>query len=74
MHVSDLLVGRRRLLSSGSGGVPATPELLQSCAEHGISEQVEVVPASRVGEALERLERGDVRYRFAVDTAELAPE
>lgn len=72
VEVSDLLVGRKRLLSAGSGGLPATRELLEFCAEHDIAAQVEVLPAGRVDEALERLEHGDVRYRFVIDTSELA--
>lgn len=72
LDVMSLLIGRKRVLSAGSGGRPATQELLDFCAEHGIGADVEVLPASRVGEALKRLERGDVRYRFVLDTAELA--
>ncbi|NAZ85365.1 NAD(P)-dependent alcohol dehydrogenase [Kineococcus indalonis] len=72
VDVLDLLVGRKRLTSGGSGGLPATRELLAFCAEHGITAQVEVLPAARAAEALERLQRGDVRYRFVLDTGELA--
>ena len=31
----------------------------------------EVLPISRVNEALDRLERGDIRYRFVLDLKEL---
>lgn len=71
LDVTSLLIGRKRVLSAGSGGRPATRELLDFCAEHAIAADVEVLPASRASEALARLERGDVRYRFVLDTAEL---
>jgi len=58
-------------LRLNSGGPPATRELVALRAEHGITAQAEVRPASRVDEALARLEQGDVRYRFVIDTTEL---
>ncbi|WP_329791798.1 NAD(P)-dependent alcohol dehydrogenase [Lentzea sp. DG1S-22] len=66
-----LLVGRKKLTSGGSGGVPATTAMLEFCAAHGITADVEVLPSARVSEALDRLERGDVRYRFVLDMSDL---
>jgi len=63
----DLLLGRRSLSSAGSGGLRATQELLDFCGEHGITADVEVVPAASLPAALERLARNDVRYRFSLD-------
>jgi uncharacterized zinc-type alcohol dehydrogenase-like protein len=67
----DLLVGRKKLSSAGSGGRPATAALLDFCAEHGVTADVEVLPSGRVAEALDRLERNDVRYRFVLDLSDL---
>ncbi|SDG68460.1 uncharacterized zinc-type alcohol dehydrogenase-like protein [Lentzea fradiae] len=67
----DLLVGRKKLSSGGSGGVPATAAMLEFCAEHGVAADVEVLPSARVGEALDRLGRGDVRHRFVLDLSDL---
>jgi uncharacterized zinc-type alcohol dehydrogenase-like protein len=74
----DLLVGRKRLASGGSGGHRSTQELLDFCGEHGIVADVEVVPAAEASEALERLARNDVRYRFVlalgdIDRMEVLP-
>lgn len=66
-----LLVGRKSIASAGSGGIPGTRALLAFCAEHGITADVEVLPAREVGTALERLARNDVRYRFVLDVAGL---
>jgi uncharacterized zinc-type alcohol dehydrogenase-like protein len=67
----DLLVGRKRLASAGSGGRRSTQELLDFCGEHGIVADVEVLASREVGTALERLAKGDVRYRFVLDLAGL---
>ncbi|MUK03224.1 alcohol dehydrogenase catalytic domain-containing protein [Vibrio cholerae] len=62
-----LLIGRKSLASAGSGGTKATQEMLDFCGTHGIAADVEVLPVIRVDEALERLRRHDVRYRFVLD-------
>ncbi len=67
----DLLIGRKSLASAGSGGRPYTQELLDFCGEHGITADVEVLPSREVATALDRLARGDVRYRFVLDLADL---
>lgn len=67
----DLLIGRKHLSSAGSGGRPASAELLAFCAEHGITADVEVLPSARINDAFDRLERGDVRYRFVLDMSDL---
>ncbi|GAA1301319.1 NAD(P)-dependent alcohol dehydrogenase [Saccharothrix xinjiangensis] len=72
VEAMDLLVGRKKLSSSGSGGRPATAAMLDFCAAHGITADVEVLPSARVAEALERLERNDVRHRFVLDLSDLS--
>ncbi|MEU8393842.1 NAD(P)-dependent alcohol dehydrogenase [Nonomuraea sp. NPDC048892] len=67
----DLLVGRKKLSSAGSGGRPATAAMLEFCAEHGITAEIELLPSARVNEALDRLGRNDVRYRFVLDLSDL---
>ncbi|MFF4490485.1 NAD(P)-dependent alcohol dehydrogenase [Streptomyces sp. NPDC001544] len=67
----DLLIGRKKLSSAGSGGRPSTAAMLRFCAEHGITADIELLPSSQVNTALERLERNDVRYRFVLDMSDL---
>ena len=71
LDTMDLLIGRKRLTSGGSGGRPATAEMLEFSAHHGISADVEVLPSAQVNEALDRLARNDVRYRFVLDMSDL---
>ncbi|HEX6345540.1 NAD(P)-dependent alcohol dehydrogenase [Umezawaea sp.] len=68
----DLLIGRKKLSSAGSGGLPATAEMLDFCAARGITADVEVLPSARVADALDRLDRNDVRYRFVLDLSDLS--
>lgn len=62
-----LLVGRKSLAASGSGGVSSTQAMLDFAAEHGVVADVEVLAADQVSIALERLRANDVRYRFVLD-------
>ncbi|MFH8735773.1 NAD(P)-dependent alcohol dehydrogenase [Streptomyces sp. NPDC017964] len=68
----DLLVGRKKLSSAGSGGRPATAAMLDFCAENGIGADIELLPSAQVNEALDRLRRNDVRYRFVLDMSDLS--
>ncbi|SFO94923.1 NAD(P)-dependent alcohol dehydrogenase [Amycolatopsis rubida] len=71
VQATDLLIGRKKLSSAGSGGRPATAAMLEFCAQHGITADIELLPSARVNEALDRLARNDVRYRFVLDLSDL---
>lgn len=66
-----LIGGRRRLAGSMIGGIRETQEMLDFCARHGLVSDVEVIPIQQINEAYERTIKGDVRYRFVIDTASL---
>jgi uncharacterized zinc-type alcohol dehydrogenase-like protein len=66
-----LLFGRRQLAGSIIGGIRETQEMLDFCAEHGITADVEVIPIQKVNEAYDRLAKGDVKYRFVIDMVSL---
>ncbi len=67
----DLIFGRKRLAGSLIGGIRETQEMLDFCAEHGITADVEVIPIQSINAAYERMLRGDVKYRFVIDMASL---
>ncbi|MFD2470483.1 NAD(P)-dependent alcohol dehydrogenase [Amycolatopsis silviterrae] len=71
VQATDLLIGRKKLSSAGSGGRPATAALLEFCAQHDVAADIELLPSARVNEALDRLARNDVRYRFVLDMSDL---
>ncbi len=67
----NLIMKRRRLAGSLIGGIKETQEMLDYCAEHGITSDVEVINIDYINEAYERMIKGDVRYRFVIDMASL---
>jgi alcohol dehydrogenase (NADP+) len=62
---------RRNIAGSLIGGVAETQEMLDFSAEHGIVADVELIPIQEVNTAFERLETGDVKYRFVIDMTSL---
>ena len=71
LQVGTLMDNRRSLAASGIGGMPETQEMLDYCAEKGITSDVEVIDMSYINEAYERVLKSDVRYRFVIDMASL---
>ena len=66
------LAGMRRSLSGSMiGGIPETQEMLDFCAEHDVTPEIEVIAPEYINEAYERVLASDVRYRFVIDTASL---
>ena len=45
--------------------------MLDFCAEHGITADIELIRMGQINEAYERMLRGDVKYRFVIDMASL---
>ncbi|MBC7692956.1 MAG: NAD(P)-dependent alcohol dehydrogenase [Methylotenera sp.] len=67
----SLIMKRRQVGGSLIGGIAETQEMLDYCAEHGITSDVEMIPITGVDEAYERMIRGDVKYRFVIDLKSL---
>ncbi|GAB3989495.1 NAD(P)-dependent alcohol dehydrogenase [Nocardioides marmoraquaticus] len=68
----SLLPFRRAIEGSMVGGLPETQEMLDFCAEHGITATVEVITADQVDDYYDKVVHGDVRYRAVIDVASLA--
>ncbi len=66
-----LALARRSLSGSNIGGIAETQEMLDFCAEHGVTPEIEVIEADYVNEAYERVLASDVRYRFVIDISTL---
>ena len=66
-----LIFGRRSLAGSLIGGIAETQEMLDSCAEHEVRPEIEVITPDYINEAYERMLASDVRYRFVIDTESL---
>ncbi|MFD8425390.1 NAD(P)-dependent alcohol dehydrogenase [Streptomyces sp. NPDC059466] len=69
LNLFSVISGRKSLAGSGIGGIQETQEMLDFCAEHGLGAEIELISASEINDAYERVLSSDVRYRFVIDTA-----
>jgi uncharacterized zinc-type alcohol dehydrogenase-like protein len=66
------VVSKRRSISGSMiGGIAETQEMLDFCAEHNLTPEIEVITPDYINEAYERVLASDVRYRFVIDTESL---
>lgn len=66
-----LLMRRRSLSGSLIGGLPETQEMLDFCAQHNITSEIEMIRMDQINDAYERMLKSDVKYRFVIDMASL---
>ena len=66
-----LIFYRRSLAGSLIGGLGETQEMLDFCAERGITADIELIAIDKINEAFERMLKSDVKYRFVIDMATL---
>jgi uncharacterized zinc-type alcohol dehydrogenase-like protein len=45
--------------------------MLDFCAEHKITSDIEIIPIQEINKAYERILKSDVKYRFVIDLASL---
>lgn len=69
--VFNLIFGRKSIAGSLIGGIKETQEMLDFCAEKGLTADIEMIPVQKVNEAYERMLKSDVKYRFVIDMASL---
>ena len=66
------LTGKRiGVAGSNIGGIRETQEMLDFCAAHGITCDVETIRIQQINKAYERMLKNDVKYRFVIDIATL---
>lgn len=69
--VANLIFKRRHLAGSLIGGIAETQEMLDFCAEHGITSDIELIDIQDINQAYDRMLKSDVKYRFVIDMASL---
>jgi uncharacterized zinc-type alcohol dehydrogenase-like protein len=67
----NLIMQRKTLAGSLIGGIRETQEMLDFCAEHNITSDIELISIDQINEAYERVLKSDVKYRFVIDMASL---
>ena len=68
----SLVMRRRSLAGSLIGGIRETQEMLDFCAERGLTADVEVIRIQDIEMSYTRMVKSDVKYRFVIDMASLA--
>ncbi|MQM15745.1 hypothetical protein Taro_048695 [Colocasia esculenta] len=68
-RTSPYRLRKRVVAGSVIGGMRETQEMMDLCGKHNVTCDIEVVSPDRINEAMERLARNDVRYRFVIDIA-----
>lgn len=67
----NIIHGRRSFAGSNIGGIAETQEMLDFCFKHNITADSEIINIQDVNTAFDRLEKGDVKYRFVIDMSSL---
>lgn len=71
LRADKLILGRKSIAGSLIGGLPETREMLEFCAKHGITADVEIIPIDQVNEAFDNVVNKNVRYRYVIDMSTL---
>lgn len=67
LNTGALVMKRRSILGSLIGGLAETQEVLDFCAAHNITCDIEMLDIQNINAAYERMKQGDVKYRFVID-------
>ncbi len=67
----NLMLPRRSIGGSATGGMKETQEMIDFCAKHNLVSDVEMIKMQDINAAWERMQKNDVRYRFVIDMASL---
>lgn len=69
LQIANLSVvfGQKCIAGSLIGGLDQTQAVIDFCAAHDVMPEIELVPLAQINQALDRLRRNDVKYRFVVE-------
>ncbi|WP_449433466.1 NAD(P)-dependent alcohol dehydrogenase [Pseudomonas putida] len=71
IHGGLLMRNNRSIAGSIIGGIQATQEMLEFCAEHQVLADCEMIAMQDINSAFARMQANDVKYRFVIDMASL---
>jgi uncharacterized zinc-type alcohol dehydrogenase-like protein len=67
----EMAMHRKAVAGSLIGNLQETQEVLDFCAEHAIGPDIQLIRADELNDAYDRVEKGDVRFRYVIDIASL---
>lgn len=73
---NNMELASRRNTIGGSliGSIKETQEVLDFCADHNITPDVQIIPIQDINDAYKKVEAGEVRFRYVIDMASLAKD
>lgn len=67
LDLSKILIDRKSLGTSLIGGIAETQEILEFCAEHLISSDIELISIDQINEAFTQIDKGEIPFRYVID-------
>lgn len=67
-----IIMKRRSLSGSLIGGIAETQEVLNFCADHKITPEVEIVDIADINTVFKRMEKKEIKYRCVIDMGTLS--
>ncbi|KAI0981534.1 hypothetical protein GJ496_004021 [Pomphorhynchus laevis] len=71
LQAQSLVMGSRSMVGSLIGSIEDAQNVIDFCAEKDIRPEIELIKMDYVNEAMERMLKSDVRYRFVIDMSSL---
>lgn len=65
----NMIFNRVNFNASLIGGIPETQEVMDYCAKHRIYPQIQIIKATEINEAWEKVVTKEARYRYVIDAA-----
>lgn len=65
----NMIFNRVNFNGSLIGGIPETQEVMDYCAENKIYPQIEIIKASEINDAWDKVVNKEARYRYVIDAA-----
>lgn len=71
LKINNFLFVNNRVNYNASmiGGIPETQEVINYCADNKILPEIQVIPASQINEAWDRVVSKEARYRYVIDAS-----
>ena len=65
----NMVANRVNFNGSMIGGIPETQEVMDYCAKHKIYPQIQIIKATEINDAWEKVVNKEARYRYVIDAA-----
>lgn len=67
LNTFGIVFGNKALAGSQIGGIAETQEMLDFCAKHGVTPEIEIITPDQINDAWDKLSRGDTPHRFVIE-------